>query len=204
MASRERRLARSPVLVLLKRALPVPAGLSLGLLIACGDGGPAAPTALVQPPATLVAQPTPAPQSPTIVPVRGTITMVSSNPPSGASLAVGECRFGSVTRICADRWSGIFNVSLDRDMTAPVLTVGFFDGDVLCGYAADVRQHLSAGQTATFAPTWIALSDEFGTFPSPCPLPATTTRMVAVLWSDADWNTQLSQEFAGEYTFVER
>jgi hypothetical protein len=130
--------------------------------------------------------------------------MVGSSPVSGGSLVVGECRFGNVTRICADGWRATFNVSLDRDMLWAVLTVSFYDGAVLCGYAADVQPRVPRGQTVTFRPSWISLSDEFGTFASPCRLPATTTRMVVVLWSDADWTTQLMQEFSGSYTFTRR
>jgi hypothetical protein len=63
------------------------------------------------------------------------------------------------------------------------------------------RDRISAGQTVTFRPTWISLTDEYGTFSAPCQLPATTTRMVAVLWSDADRTTGC-QEFATTYTFV--
>jgi hypothetical protein len=87
-------------------------------------------------------------------------------------------------------------------MVWAVLSVGFYEGSTLCGYAADVQQLVPAGQTVTFRPSWISLSDEFGTFPSPCRLPAATTRMVVVLWSDADWTTQLTQEFSGGYTFI--
>jgi hypothetical protein len=89
-------------------------------------------------------------------------------------------------------------------MVWAVLSVAFYEGPILCGYAADGQQLVPAGQTVTFRPSWISLSDEFGTFPSPCRLPATTTRMVAVLWSDADWTTQLTQEFSGSYTFIRR
>ena len=95
-----------------------------------------------------------------------------------------------------------FNVSLSGELRSPVLTVAFYSGDVLCGYAADVRDRITAGQTVTFRPTWISLSDEFGTFSQACALPATTTRMVAVLWSDDDWTTQISQEFTTMYKFV--
>ena len=69
-------------------------------------------------------------------------------------------------------------------------------------YAADVRDHITAGETAAFHPTWISLTDEFGTFRQPCGLPATTTRIVAVLWSDSDWTTQISQEFTMTYRFA--
>jgi hypothetical protein len=62
-----------------------------------------------------------------------------------------------------------------------VLTVAFYKDDMICGYAADVRDRIQAGEIITFRPTWISLSDAYGTFRQPCALPATTTRMVAVL-----------------------
>ena len=188
----------------MKRALLVSAGLALlGLVNACGDGGGATPTAPNGPPATQTIAPAPPPRNPGVASAAsGTITMVGSTPGSGASLQVRECRFGNVTRTCADGWSGTFTVSVDRDMIRAVLTVSFYDGAVLCGYAADVQQRVPAGQTVTFRPTWISLSDEFGTFSASCRLPATTTRMEAVLWSDADWTTQVTREFAGAYVFV--
>jgi hypothetical protein len=128
--------------------------------------------------------------------------MVNSSPASGASLFVRSCQFGAVNRRCADGWVGTFNVSLSGELRYPVLTVAFYSGDVLCGYAADVRDRITAGQTVTFRPTWISLSDEFGTFSQACALPATTTRMVAALWSDDDWTTHIRQEFTTTYRFV--
>ena len=188
----------------MKRPLLVAAGLALCVLVtACGDAGSGTPTAPTGPSSTQTAAPTPTPQAPAPRPAAtGTISMIGSSPGSGAALLVGECLFGNVTRTCADGWRGTFNVSLDREMVWAVLTVGFLDGDVSCGYAADVQERIVPGQTVTFRPSRIVLSDEFGSFPTPCRLPATTARMVAVLWSDADWTTQLTQEFPGSYTFV--
>jgi len=190
----------------MKRPLLAAAGLALCVLAnACGNASSATPTAPTGPSPTQTAAPTPPPQdSAARSAATGTISMIGSSPGSGASLLVGECRFGNVTRTCADGWRGTFNVSLDREMVWAVLTVSFYDGDVPCGYAADVQERITPGQTVTFQPSWIALSDEIRTFPSPCRLPATTTRMVAVLWSDADWTTQLTQEFPGSYTFIPR
>jgi hypothetical protein len=188
----------------MNRPLLAAAGLaSCVLLNACGDGGGATPTAPTEPAALQATAPKPPPQTPaTQASATGNISMVASSPGSGASLLVGECHFGNVARSCADGWRGTFNVSLDRDLPWAVLSVGFYEGPVLCGYAADVQQLVPAGQTVTFRPSWISLSDEFGSFPSPCRLPATTTRIVAVLWSDADWTTQLTQEFSASYTFI--
>jgi hypothetical protein len=187
----------------MKRPLLVAVGLVLCVLVnACGGAGGAAPTAPTEPPSIQAGAPKPPPQNAATRAANGNISMIGSSPGSGASLLVSECRFGNVTRTCADGWRGTFNVSLDRDMVWAVLSVAFYEGPILCGYAADVQQLVPAGQTVTFRPSWISLSDEFGTFPLPCRLPATTTRMVAVLWSDADWTTQLTQEFAAGYTFI--
>ena len=193
----------------MKHPLILAVGLASCLLAnACGDAGPT-PTAPTGPPSTEAATPAPPPpplpsppDSTPRPPATGTITMIGSSPGFGASLLVGECRFGNVTRTCVDGWQGTFTVSLDRDLVWAVLSVGFFEGPILCGYAADVQQLVPAGQTVTFRPSRISLSDEFGSFPTSCRLPATTTRMVAVLWSDADWTTQLTQELSGSFIFT--
>lgn len=177
---------------------------SLTFVSACGDAGAIWPTGPSAPQTSergvLASPPRVVPTSPSSA--TGAIVMVSSSPASGASLSVRTCQFGGVTRSCADGWVGTFNVSFSGELRYPVLTVAFYSGDVLCGYAADMRDRITAGQTVTFRPTWISLSDEFGTFSRACALPATTTRMVAVLWSDDDWTTQISQEFTTTYKFV--
>ncbi len=177
---------------------------SLTFVSACGDTNITSPTGPSGPQVSerAVSTPPPAlqPTSQSLAP--GAIEMASSSPASGASLVVRSCQFGAVTRNCADGWVGTFNVSLSGELRYPVLTVAFYSGDVLCGYAADVKDRITAGQTVTFRPTWISLSDEFGTFSQVCTLPVTTTRMVAVLWSDDDWTTQIRQEFATAYRFV--
>ena len=182
----------------------VSAIVSLMFVSACGDAGTISPTSPSAPQSNETGGAAPPPR---LVPTSqssatGAIEMVSSSPASGASLSVRSCQFGGVTRSCADGWAGTFNVSLSWELRYPVLTVAFYSGDVLCGYAADVRDRIAAGQTVTFRPTWISLSDEFGTFSRACTLPATTTRMVAILWSDDDWTTQISQEFTTTYKFV--
>ena len=178
----------------------------LAVVNACGDAGGVSPTEPSEPRTSKRPASNPPPRLlPGSTPqstVTGAIEMVSSRPASGAPLAVRTCQFGAVTRTCTDEWAGAFNVSLSRELQYPVLTVAFYSGDVLCGYAADVRDRIAAGQPVTFRPTWISLSDEYGSFSQPCPLPATTTKMVAVLWSDADWSTQVTQEFTTTYTFV--
>lgn len=188
----------------MERPLLIAAGLVLCVLTnACGGAGAATPTAPTGPSSNQAAAPKPPLQNvATLVAATGTISMIGSSPGSGATLLVGECLFGNVMRTCADGWRGTFAVSLDRDMVWAVLSVGFYEGPILCGYAADVQQLVRAGQTVTFRPSWISLSDEFGSFPTPCRLPVTTTRMAAVLWSDNDWTTQLTQEFSGSYTFT--
>jgi hypothetical protein len=183
----------------MKRVLLVAAGLAWCVLVnACGGAGSATPTAPTDSSSTQSAAPKPPPQDQAAA---GTISMTGSSPGFGASLLIGECLFGSVTRTCVDGWRGTFDVTLDRDMAWAVLSVGFFDGAISCGYTADVHELVPAGQTVTFRPSRISLSDEFG-FSTPCQFPATTTRMVAVLWSDTDWRTELRQELSGGYTFT--
>jgi hypothetical protein len=174
---------------------------SLTFVSACGDTNITSPSAR-QASESGVSAPPPALQPTSQSLATGAIEMASSSPASGASLSVRSCQFGAVTRSCAAGWVGTFNVSLSRELRYPVLTVAFYSGNVLCGYAADIKDRITAGQTVTFRPTWISLSDEFGTFLQACTLPATTTRMVAVLWSDDDWTTQIRQEFATAYRFV--
>ena len=182
----------------------VSAIISLTFVSACGDAGT---TSLTEPSSLPTSDRGVLAPPPRLVPTSqssgtGAIEMVSSSPGSGASLTVRSCQFGAATRSCADGWDGTFNVSLNSELRYPVLTVAFYSGDVLCGYAADVKDRITAGQTVAFRPRSISLSDEFGTFSQACALPATTTRMVAVLWSDDDWTTQISQQFTTTYKFV--
>jgi hypothetical protein len=176
---------------------------SLTFVSACGDTNITSPTGPGARQGSESVSAPPPPHEPTSqAQATGAIEMASSSPASGASFFVRSCEFGAVTRSCADGWVGTFNVSLSGELRHPVLTVAFYRGNVLCGYAAAVKDRITVGQTVSFRPTWISLSDEFGTFSQACTLPATTTKMVAVLWSDDDWTMQLRQEFATAYTFV--
>jgi hypothetical protein len=132
----------------------------------------------------------------------GTIRLVSVSPDPGASLTVERCVVNGLPRDCAP-WSGAFEVTVAGDVEWPVLTVGFYDGTKLCGYAAaTIDTRLPAGVATTFRPSSISLTDEFGSFQPPCALPAKATRMVAQLWTDADWNFSVSQELPAQYAFV--
>ena len=132
----------------------------------------------------------------------GTIRLVSVNPDPGASLTVQRCIVNGLPRDCV-AWSGAFEVTLAGDIRWPVLTVSFYNGTKLCGYAAaTVDATLPAGVATTFRPSSISLSDEFGSFQPPCALPAKATRMVAQLWTDDNWNFSVRQEFPIQYAFV--
>jgi hypothetical protein len=169
---------------------------------ACGGTGGVTP---IGPSA---AGPPPTPPSPvTQGQGHGTITIREFSPRSGATLAVHDgCGSGRVTHRCADNWRGTLDVVVDREMTYPVLVVRFYDGARLCGYGANTRNVVPADTSVSFDVSLIWLSDEFGTFTQPCQLPATTTRMVAELWSDSSsWSNTLIQELpAATYTFAER
>ena len=92
---------------------------------------------------------------------------------------------------------------VDREMTNPVLTVRFYDGQTKCGYGAGTLDIVPAGERVSFSAARIVLSDEFGTFAQPCPLPATTNRIEVELWSDSStWTNTLVQVFEQSYTFA--
>lgn len=151
-------------------------------------------------------QPSPQPSPPPVAPGQGTIALREVSPAAGATLAVqSNCPSGQVTRICTDMWRGTFDVLVDREMPTAVLTVRFYNGQTKCGYGAGTLDIVPAGERVSFSVTRIVLSDEFGTFATPCPLPATTNRMEAELWTDSGrWSNTLKQEFATAYTFSER
>jgi hypothetical protein len=113
-----------------------------------------------------------------------------------------DCPGGDSRRPCIDGWRGTFDVTVDREMTWPVLTVRFYDGQTICGYGASTRDVLPAGSRVSFTAETIALSDDFGTFKQPCRLPAITNRIEVELWSDSSsWTNTLIQDFEGGYTF---
>ena len=172
-------------------------------LSACSGSGPTGPgpvqttTPNLNP--TVGTPPTPTPPPTLSI---GTIKLVSVSPDPGAALAVQRCVVNGLPRDCA-AWSGAFEVTLAGEIRWPVLTVSFYDGTTLCGYAAaTVGAALPAGVPTTFQPSSISLTDEWGTFKTPCPLPAKATRLVAELWTDDNWNFSVKQEFSLHYTFV--
>jgi hypothetical protein len=172
----------------------------MAVLNACSDADwstPIAPSAPVAP----IPPPTGGPGS--RGPGTGTIAIRELSPAPGTTLAVqSHCPAGSVTRMCTDQWRGTFDVMVDREMTNAVLTVSFYNGQTICGYGASTLDIVSVGERVSFSVSGIVLSDEFGTFASPCPLPATTNRIEAELWSDlSTWTNTLVQVFEHSYTF---
>lgn len=129
----------------------------------------------------------------------GRIAAVSIQPDSGATMTVIDCQSTDGTNrtsFCAEQFRGLFEVMADRSARNPVLTVSFYDGNQLCGYAAATAAVLVADQPLVFGPSVVHL-----TMSEACALPLTTTRMVAEAWSDADWEFSLKGEFANRYTF---
>lgn len=161
-----------------------------------GPGPAQPPGETTTPPAPPVPAPQPTPTT------TGTINLLRVSPDAGASLVVGTCRVGSVTRECAADWKGTFDVTVDRDVRDPVLTVSFFQGETRCGYAAASLTSVAAGVPTTFVPSTIFLTDEWGTPTPRCEFPARPTRLVAEFWTDADGTVGLKQEFALAYTFI--
>ena len=131
----------------------------------------------------------------------------TASPGSGATLAVRDgCVAGLVARTCTESWRGAFDVLVDLEMANAVLTVRFYDGDTLCGYAANTLNPVPANSRVTIEVGTIFLSDEFRTFRTPCRRPFTTNRIEAELWSDSSaWGSRtLVQLFPGSYTFADR
>ena len=155
------------------------------------SGGEAAP-----PPPTA-----PPPAGQPASPVTGMITLVGVSPDLGQSLTVAPCGTGGAPRECAAGWSGTFEVAVSAVVQHPVLTISFYDKSRLCGYAGYGGDTVLPAGTTVFHLKTIYLTDEFGSLSPPCALPATATRMVAELWSDAD-GTSMKQEFPIAYIFV--
>jgi hypothetical protein len=168
------------------------------VLSACSESDGSTPFA----PSVPVASSAP-PTVPGSGPGTGTIAIRGLSPAPGTTLAVpSHCQAGAVTRMCTDQWRGTFDVMVDREMTNAVLTVRFYDGQTKCGYGANTLDVVPAGDLVSFSVTRIYLSDEFGTFARPCPLPATTNRIEVELWSDlSTWSNTLVQVFEQSYTF---
>jgi len=113
-----------------------------------------------------------------------------------------DCPAGHGTTVCAEDWRGTFEVLVDREMTYPVLTVSFYDGQTKCGYGAGVLDVVPVGTRVSFSVYPIVVKDKW--LAQPCRLPFTTNRIEAELWSDSSsWTNTLIQAFEGGYTFSE-
>lgn len=163
------------------------------VLCACSESDRSTPLA----PSVPVA-PSPSPRGPGT----GTIAIRELSPAPGTKLAVqSNCPAGTATRMCTDQWRGTFDVMVDREMTFPVLTVRFYDGQTMCGYGADTAETVPAGERVAFRVDRIVLSDD-RRLSQPCQLPATTNRIEVELWSDSStWTNTLVQVFEQSYTF---
>ena len=92
---------------------------------------------------------------PSVSPPTGRITPLSVEPRPGATIDVRECQSEAQLRdmpLCSDQFHGVFEVVSDQHVMHPVLTVGFYRGDVLCGYAGVSADHLPPGQVDHSAP----------------------------------------------------
>lgn len=141
-----------------------------------------------------------------LVPFEAEITVTALAPLPGASLSVGECLSPSPPGrppLCSDDWQGTFEVAVNRDVQHVVLTIGFYDGATLCAHAAATIDRIAARTRVSLNPRRIVVAwERGGTVEQPCQLPVTTTRLVAILWSDAADGFELQREFPSSYTFV--
>jgi len=163
----------------------VVAAVALAFLNSCGGGGsPSAPSA-------------PAP----VPPPTQEIVLVSSTPASGATVTVAECPAGDVRPICASQPSLAFRTTFDRSLSEASVFVEFYTAAGLrCAVAVTPRTSVAAGSATTMTTTltFLSLPPDFPQF---CPLPVTTTRVVAYLVEGASTRV-LTREFTGTYTFT--
>lgn len=165
---------------------------TLSALVALVGCGPSLPTAPSGPPPT---PPPPVVPPPAPNPVVGEISVRSIVPGPGASFGVRDCtppgNGEDFKVVCSDGPRMTFDVVINRDIPAAILTVGFYDGNRRCGMAYSDQTVVAAGTRFTLNTDSVDLSEEGR--PLICNLPATTTTLRVQLWSGG--SMFLTQDF---------
>ena len=150
----------------------------------------------------------PIPTAPSPPAPRGSITLQSLSPVSGATLQVRECPyypislFATFWDMCSDDLTMTFEVEFETEVANAVVTIGFYSGSQRCGLATSQSGFLAARTRASFDAKIISFSDEDVRLL--CPLPVETTRLVVQLWERGRPAVPLlTQEFAHNYKFAE-
>jgi hypothetical protein len=168
------------------------------------DGGKAMPTSpsAGMPPTAPAPSPPPTPDAP----ARGEISLISTSVPPGTILTVRECppdEFG-IIRLCTEDLRMTFAVLLDRDVTGALVQVVLANDSQGCAFALSAPATLIAGTRAEITASVVNLFlandiEPIGSF-TPCPLPASVTRMVVTLRTRTSY--VLTQDFFHRYTLA--
>ena len=140
-------------------------------------------------------------ESPTS-PAAQDIRLVANEPSSGATIPMGCSQITQF--ICTDKVALMFDVRFDRTIEEAWLEVEFRDASGRnCAGSTTHLSRLASNNQAT-AMTRVTLLSSPRDFATPlCPLPVTTTSIVATLvdGSAAPDATLLTRQFAATYTF---
>ena len=137
---------------------------------------------------------TPPPPSPEIT---GNIVVRSIAPEPGTTLVVRNCSWAEFPYLCANELRLAFDVQVDQDVPAGVLSAVFTSGGSTCAYGSE-RVTLAAGTQTTIRIQGAEISSDGALFR--CPLPADTTQVVVRL--SGSGRVLLTREFAHNYRFV--
>ncbi len=142
--------------------------------------------------------PPPAPQ-PAPPEIAGTIAVRSIAPEPGTTMIVRNCMWAEFPYLCANELRLAFDVQVDQDIPAGVLSADFTAAGSTCAHAyASERVTLTTGTQATIRMQGAEISSDGALFR--CPLPAETTQMVVRLTGEG--RVLLTREFAYTYRFV--
>jgi hypothetical protein len=156
--------------------------------------------------------PTSAPAPPR-APVNGDISIASIVPASGSTLKVFDCdpalpviwtRPAHAIGTCTDKLFIEFDVVVDTLMIDAILDVDFRNGAERCAVTGGGRMQLTAGTPVRVETYTVVLSDD-PRIPRSCPLPVTTTRVVAELRRGGQVDggaAVLTREFPYSYPFT--
>lgn len=139
------------------------------------------------------------PVAPPLPEVGGSIVVRSIAPEPGTTMIVRNCSWAgpTVPYLCADQLQLAFDVQVDQDVPAGVLSAVFTTGSSTCAHASE-RVTLAAGTRTTIRMEGAEISSDGALFR--CPLPADTTQMVLRL--SGSGRVLLTREFAYNYRFV--
>lgn len=146
--------------------------------------------------------------------VNGEITVAAVLPESGAVVPVFNCdstallggnRTAHFEGICSNQLRMTFDVLIDQDTPDGYLSVMFVDRYTTCGQMFSPRISLTANSLTSITAGTVMLSGHQGHpgLESPCPLPATTTRLIVSLLGSRG-GVLITREFVHGYTFAMR